>query len=105
MTRCETSRPGMREASPFPTPTAQFASDPMPTFWDMQPAGLWPTQPSIPLIDPEQGSGWAPSTAAPWESAASTPDYLGPASLTSWGPWDDDRYRQMLADAKRASDF
>jgi hypothetical protein len=49
----------------FPDPTAQFASDPMPTFWDMQPAGLWPTQPSIPPIYPEQGSGWAPSTAAP----------------------------------------
>ncbi len=57
----------------------------MPTFWDMQPAGLWPTQPSIPPIDPEQGSGWAPSTAAPWESAASTPDFGTPAAPRTAG--------------------
>jgi hypothetical protein len=48
---------------------------------------------------------WSPSAGAPWESAASTSAYPAPDAPASSGPWDDDRYRQMLADAKRASDF
>ena len=77
----------------------------MPIFWDLLPASLWPTQPFIPPIDPGESWGKSSSPATPWESAASTPDYLAPDALASSGPWDDDRYRQMLADAKRASDF
>ena len=77
----------------------------MPIFWDLLPASLWPTQPFIPPIDPGESWGKSSSPATPWESAASTPDYLAPDALASSGPWDDDRYRQMLAAAKRASDF
>jgi hypothetical protein len=77
----------------------------MPTIWDLLPVSPWPTQPFTPPDNPDQGSAWAPSPAAPWESATSTPDYLAPDALASSGPWDDDRCRQMLADAKRASDF
>jgi hypothetical protein len=77
----------------------------MPIIWDLLPASPWPTQSFTPPGNPDQGSAWAASPAAPWESATSTPDYLAPDALASSEPWDDDRYRQMLADAKRASDF
>jgi hypothetical protein len=89
----------------FPKLTAQFASDPMPTIWDLLPASPWPTQPFIPPTDPRESWGKSSSPAVPWESAAATPDYLAPDALASLRPWDDDRYRQMLADAERASDF
>jgi hypothetical protein len=73
----------------------------MPIIWDLLPASPWPTQSFTPPGNPDQGSAWAASPAA----ATSTPDYLASDALASSGPWDDDRYRQMLADAKRASDF
>jgi len=77
----------------------------MPTIWDLLPASLWPMQPFTPPGNPDQASSWSLSLAAPWEAAASTPDYLTPDAPSPSGPWNDDRYRQMLADAKRASDF
>jgi hypothetical protein len=98
----------------------------MPTIWDLLPASLWPTQPFIPAVNPDQGPGWALSPAAPWDSAASSPNHLAPDAMASLG-WsapvasfagpsqlgayrhpdvaDEERYQQMLADAKRASDF
>jgi hypothetical protein len=77
----------------------------MPTFWDLLPASLWLTQPFIPPVDPGQRSAWTPNPVDPWESAASTPDYVVPNATVSLGSWDDDRYQQKLADAKRAYDF
>jgi hypothetical protein len=77
----------------------------MPSFWDLRPASLWPTQPFIPPGNPRQDAAWSPRTGVPWESAASSPDHLVPDAPASSWPWDDDRYRQMLADAKRASEF
>jgi hypothetical protein len=51
------------------------------------------------------GEGGSPSPAAPWESAASTPNDLAPDALASRQPWNNDRYLRELADAQRASDF
>jgi hypothetical protein len=100
----------------------------MPTFWDLLPPGLWPTQPFIPPVNPRLDSGWSERrAAAPWKPTAFIPDYIAPDAMASWpssalldtcfgapsqlGPdrgrdlTVDDRYRRMLADAKRAYDF
>jgi hypothetical protein len=77
----------------------------MPSFWDLLPASVWPTQPFNPRLNPGEGWGQAPNPPAPWESSPLTPAYLASDTLASRQPWDDDRYRQMAADARRASDF
>jgi hypothetical protein len=77
----------------------------MPTFWDLLPASLWPTQPFIPPVNPGQGTDWPPGPAASRQSMAPMPNFPPSDALASSASWDDDRYQQMLADAKRASEF
>jgi hypothetical protein len=77
----------------------------MPTFWDLLPASLWPTQPFIPPVNPGQGSDWPQGQAVSSQPATPMPNFPPPDALASSASWDDNRYQQMLADAKRASDF
>lgn len=103
----------------------------MPSFWNLLPAGAWPTQPFIPPFDPTQ-AGWPPVALPQWNQATSSaygwqtslaPSAGTPLDAASAPPWDsalpervatqagatgdadavDDDPR--VAEAKRAYDF
>lgn len=82
----------------------------MPSFWDLLPAGAWPTQPFIPPFDPTQ-AGWPPNASPQWTAASpSTPPWTAPLlagaplSLESSGSPSDSSDSDRLG-ARRAYDF
>jgi hypothetical protein len=96
----------------------------MASYWDLLPAGAWPTQPFVPPYDPMQ-TPWAVDTTQasrpprdlpmPWESAPAFSPYptsqYGASAQTSWPEAysapdvaDSARYQRMADDAKRTYD-